>query len=287
MGWLSGWSYRKSHVINSASGAGTNYQVRVKAHYGSGTDNGENVYLNSHCRTDFGDVRFTDDDGETVLDYWMESKTVNSSVTEYENNPVYAVSGHACKDPSIWKDGSTYYMAISYDPEADNPADKKIRILKSTDMINWTYLYDISPAADENGIAAPFLWKEGNTWYLFYQDLQTNWKIKRMQSTDIENSSSWTNRTTVLEKSASGWDSYHVYDAFIIKVGSTYYLFYTGQATATGTRQIGYATSDSITGTFTKYSGNPVITAASGFGYEAEEIYYINGMYVLICTTQP
>jgi hypothetical protein len=74
MGWLSGFSFRKSHIINAASGAGTNYQVRVKAHYGSGIDSGEEVYLNSHCRTDFGDVRFTDDDGTTLLDYWMESK---------------------------------------------------------------------------------------------------------------------------------------------------------------------------------------------------------------------
>jgi len=74
MGWLGGWSYRKSHVINGASGAGTNYQVKVKVNYGSGTDSGENVYLNGKCRTDFGDIRFTDDDGETLLDYWMEEK---------------------------------------------------------------------------------------------------------------------------------------------------------------------------------------------------------------------
>jgi len=72
--WLSGWSYRKSHVTNSASGAGINYQVRIVVHYGSGTDSGADVYLNSHCRTDFGDVRFTKSDGTTLLDYWMESK---------------------------------------------------------------------------------------------------------------------------------------------------------------------------------------------------------------------
>ncbi|MEM3464794.1 MAG: DUF2341 domain-containing protein, partial [Candidatus Bathyarchaeia archaeon] len=74
MGWLSGWQYRKSHVINAASGAGTNYQVRVKAHYGTGTDSGEDVYLGGKCRSDFGDIRFTDDDGATLLDYWMEEK---------------------------------------------------------------------------------------------------------------------------------------------------------------------------------------------------------------------
>ena len=74
MGWLSGWQYRKSHVINPASGAGTNYQIRIKVNYGSGTDSGENVYLNGKCRSDFGDIRFTGSDGVTLLDYWMETK---------------------------------------------------------------------------------------------------------------------------------------------------------------------------------------------------------------------
>jgi len=74
MGWLTGWGYRKSHVINYAAGAGTLYQKQITVHYGSGTDSDDDVYLNSHCRTDFGDVRFTDDDGSTLLDCWMESK---------------------------------------------------------------------------------------------------------------------------------------------------------------------------------------------------------------------
>jgi hypothetical protein len=72
--WLEGWQYRKSHVINPASGAGTGYQIRITVHYGSGTDSGEHVYLNGKCRTDFGDIRFTDDDGVTELAYWMEEK---------------------------------------------------------------------------------------------------------------------------------------------------------------------------------------------------------------------
>ena len=75
MGWLSGWSYRKSHTINgSSAGAQSNYQIKIKAHYGSGSDSGEDVYLNEHCRTDFGDVRFASSDGETLLDYWIEEK---------------------------------------------------------------------------------------------------------------------------------------------------------------------------------------------------------------------
>lgn len=72
--WLKGWSYRKSHVINAASNAGTNYQVKIVVHYGTGTDNGSDVYLNNHARNDFGDVRFTSSDQTTLLDYWMEEK---------------------------------------------------------------------------------------------------------------------------------------------------------------------------------------------------------------------
>jgi hypothetical protein len=74
MTWLTGWSYRKSHVINYAAGAGTLYQKQITVHYGSGTDGDDDVYLNSHSRTDFGDVRFTDNDETTLLDCWMESK---------------------------------------------------------------------------------------------------------------------------------------------------------------------------------------------------------------------
>jgi len=75
MTWFSGdWSYRKSHIINAQAGADTLYQKRVKVWYGSGTDSDENVYLAGKCRTDFGDVRFCDDDGTTELDYWMEEK---------------------------------------------------------------------------------------------------------------------------------------------------------------------------------------------------------------------
>ena len=72
-GFQSGWSYRKSHVVGYAAGAGVNYQKRVTVHYGGGTDGGEDVYCGGKCKADFGDVRFTGGDGLT-LDYWLESK---------------------------------------------------------------------------------------------------------------------------------------------------------------------------------------------------------------------
>jgi len=74
MTWLAGWGYRKSHTINgSTAGAVSNYQIRIKVHRTTGTDSGEDVYVGTKCRADFGDIRFCESDGVTLLDYWLES----------------------------------------------------------------------------------------------------------------------------------------------------------------------------------------------------------------------
>lgn len=80
MGWLDDWIYRKSHDLIGATGAGIDYQVKVKVHSGFGVDSEENVYLNNHC-TDFpNDIRFTGDDGTTKLDYFVEDPSVDPVV---------------------------------------------------------------------------------------------------------------------------------------------------------------------------------------------------------------
>lgn len=87
--WLTGWRYRKRHVINPSNNAGTHYQIKIVTYYGSGVDYNNNtasppigyVYLNAHCRGDFGDVRFTGSDGQTLLKYWMERFFVNDNAT--------------------------------------------------------------------------------------------------------------------------------------------------------------------------------------------------------------
>ena len=80
--WLSGWNFRKSHIIDgSATTAGTGYQIRIIAKYGTGADNGETVYLGNKAKTDFSDVRFVQSDQETLLAYWLESKIDGVSAT--------------------------------------------------------------------------------------------------------------------------------------------------------------------------------------------------------------
>lgn len=79
--WLTGWNYRKNHTINSVTGAGMNYQVKFTVYKGSGIDSGENVYCEGNCLDNFADLRFTDNDGITELDYWMENYTTGSIAT--------------------------------------------------------------------------------------------------------------------------------------------------------------------------------------------------------------
>ena len=76
--WLTDWEYRRKHIVNPAFGAGQNYQKRIIVHYDSGINTDENVYLNEKCKTDFGDVRFTDNTGFTLLSYWIEKKVDNN-----------------------------------------------------------------------------------------------------------------------------------------------------------------------------------------------------------------
>ncbi len=72
--YSSAWTYRKSVTLSRASGAVSNYPVKLLLGESSGAT-GEEVDCNSHCQTDFDDIRFTNSGGVTLLDYWIESIT--------------------------------------------------------------------------------------------------------------------------------------------------------------------------------------------------------------------
>ncbi|MFH0816317.1 MAG: DUF2341 domain-containing protein [Methanobacteriota archaeon] len=71
------WAQVTSIYISNANNVNTlyNYQVKLNLQYLPG------------MRADFGDVRFTTDDGTTELPYWMESKTDSVVATFWVNVP--------------------------------------------------------------------------------------------------------------------------------------------------------------------------------------------------------
>ncbi len=82
MAWLTGWNKRKSKIISgSSAGSQTDYQMKMIFHKSSGSDTTTDTYLGTNVRDDFGDVRFTQSDGITLLDYWIESFTSGSIAT--------------------------------------------------------------------------------------------------------------------------------------------------------------------------------------------------------------
>lgn len=71
---LSEWRYRKSHVITHPSGGLTDYQVKITVYRDTESiSDGSSVHLPAaHVLSSFGDIRFTNADGDE-LDFWIES----------------------------------------------------------------------------------------------------------------------------------------------------------------------------------------------------------------------
>ncbi len=75
MGWLSGWSYRKPVTITEQSGSDLiDYQVKVVVDTASLVSAGK-------MNADGSDIRFTDSDGATLLNFWIEDGTMNTTTT--------------------------------------------------------------------------------------------------------------------------------------------------------------------------------------------------------------
>jgi len=68
MAWLTDYTYRKKITITGQSDSGTDYQVKLSI----GASSGGDFHLEGHCDDFPNDIRFTDNDEETLLNYWIE-----------------------------------------------------------------------------------------------------------------------------------------------------------------------------------------------------------------------
>lgn len=84
MSWLTGWTYQKSVPLSRASGAVTDYQMMLIIHRSTGTDSPGHVYVGSKCLANYNDIRFTNSDGTTLLDYHIDSSDANSATVWIE-----------------------------------------------------------------------------------------------------------------------------------------------------------------------------------------------------------
>lgn len=73
MGWLTGYGNRKQVNLTGQSGSGTLYQVVLSI----GDSAGGDFHLEGNCQGFPNDIRFTDNDGDTELNYFIEDVTAD------------------------------------------------------------------------------------------------------------------------------------------------------------------------------------------------------------------
>jgi hypothetical protein len=83
----SDWAYRLQGYVTPSAECGylSNYQMKLTVHYGAGTNDGANVYLNGSAQDDFDDIRFTSSYGVKLLDYWIQNYTRGVNATVWVN----------------------------------------------------------------------------------------------------------------------------------------------------------------------------------------------------------
>jgi hypothetical protein len=88
-----GWSYKKAIVVDQTDDIGaTNYQMKITVHYG-GADVDDNeatgvIHTPNASVADFDDLRFTQSNGTTLIDYWIESKTDSNNAVVWVEIPM-------------------------------------------------------------------------------------------------------------------------------------------------------------------------------------------------------
>lgn len=127
--WLSGWYYRKQIQLNGSDGAGFNYVLKWRVEQGYGTDNGQVVYTNGNCQDKFGDIRWTEEDGETELNYYLDEYTSADDATFYVQ-----ISANLTSDQIIY----IYYGTETTTATTSNGPNTFYEWLDSTNTTGWT-----------------------------------------------------------------------------------------------------------------------------------------------------
>lgn len=278
--WLGNWLYRKKHIINQTADAGTNYQIRLEIHSTIGEDNNENIFLNEHAQLNLDDIRFTSSDKETELDYWFEDIEIDlmSKWTKYENNPVLIPEDieDEAWGTSVVKNGSIYYMYYMVHDESDNwiicRANSTNKISWTKDTINNPIMEKQGSGWEKNTVGCPRVWIEENIWHMIYWGHENSDRtIGYANSTD---GITWTNRQQIITGDIAQWDDDDLDPWGIIKIESTYYLWYN---TVSGSdRKIGLAISSNLID-WEKDENNPIYESGRFCGdiFKRDEIYYM------------
>lgn len=171
----------------------------------------------------------------------------------YSERPVY--DSLWVEDMFVWKENGTYYMAAE-------GRDDVAHLLTSDNRVTWTSqgALDVRQKSGQPLTPGPYgtptLWKENNTWYLFYE--RNDHGIWLATSEDMK---VWTNvqDEPVIAMGPESYDQYAVAMNQVIKYKGRYYGYYHASAFEDWREwTMNIAVSDDLVH-WEKYEGNPIM----------------------------
>ena len=155
----------------------------------------------------------------------------------------------------------------------------------SSDGINWTQdtannpVLTASEPWEGSNVGVPTTWKEGSIYHMIYRAGSGDTRaLGYANSTDGVNWTKYSGNPVISPGGAGEWDNQGGMDPWgVIKINSTYYLFYNtvGGASGIGSRCVGLATSTDLLN-WTKDLNNPLFTAGRfcAFAFKHGDYYY-------------
>lgn len=168
------WGFRRAITVNNSSGNTlTDFQVKVVL-------NGSFDF--ARCKADGSDIRFTSDDTQTLIPYWIE-----------EWNPAGTSATVWVKVPNIPPAGTTIYLYYD-NPGADFPTASPPASINLPPTGPWTNIPSVTVNGRPGGLLAENMVEEGgNYWQLFTDRNFCNGQLGLGQNTsgDPGNASGW------------------------------------------------------------------------------------------------
>jgi len=131
----------------------------------------DHVSCHEHCRTDFGDIRFTKSDGITELDYWME-EVVDGDYAVFWVKVPSIPQLHPIVETGNWTvDGNTYHRRTKItvtEKSGNDLTDYQVRV-----AINTKWFVD-NGYATPNGNEIRFTDSDGSTLLSFWRETDFN-----------------------------------------------------------------------------------------------------------------
>lgn len=166
--WLNPWKYRKTATICGGTNTTAPGYMQITVHKGTGTTSGADIFLNGQCNDDFSDIRFTKQDGTSLLPHTLVS-SVNG------DNAIFLVKidyiPASPLDTSIYiyyQNGSATSVAVSFATlglTAFETSHLTCKYLPDTLQTNWqdisfddsSWLDGVTPfhSTDSGGVLCP------------------------------------------------------------------------------------------------------------------------------------